>query len=294
MSNIVVGIIAGSVVALISFALGLFGNMWYANYQENKQRKNEALKKHFEELEEQFIKPASDFLSNFSNKEGVLAYFNPERQYSIDASHTTWPTNNKEQNFSCFKAHFTGTADEILRLEKLVKKNNDANTAFNAEIVALLEQKSGVPVRDYSKKANLKVPFFSPLIIAFIRFSYMEHMRMPLSDKKVDEPKFNFNEVVYSPIIVNIIKVRLKDGRDLAEVNNVNEAEACKKALITISEDINLGMRGRRLYRDTEFLKKWAANLSQNLDIICEQHSKFGKVLKKKKDCPICKLIFEE
>jgi hypothetical protein len=294
MSEIVIGIIAGSIVALISFMLGLFGNMWYGNYQENRQRKNEALKKHFSDLEEQYIKPASEFLANISNQEGRLTFYNIHSQYSVDAAQTSWPTSASDKNFDSFKAHFSTTADELLKLETQVKINNEKNKAFNAEVVASLEEKTGIPVRDYFKKAKLNVPFFYQSIITFIRLSYMEHMRIQTGDKEDDDLNFNFHEVIYSPSQQdnNAGLITLKDGRHIAVVNNKDEAETCKKALIEVAENIELVEKGQSLYTSAEALKDAVENLSHHLYLICEQYSKFGKLLKRKKGCPTCKLIF--
>ena len=289
-----------TIIPVFTFILGLLGkifyDMWHDNYIEKKRVCKESLQKHFSDLEEQYIKPTSEFLSNFSNQDGRLTYFNTKAQYSVDAAQTSWPTNDLDKNFNCFKAHFSTAANELLKLETQVKINNEKNKAFNAEIAALLEEKSSVPVSDYFKKAKLNVPFFSQSIITFIRLSYMEYLRIQSGDKEVNDQIFNFHEVIYSPSQEdkNTLVVGLKDGRHLAKVNNMNEAEICKKALIEIAEDTELMIKGQTLYRSANVLKNWAENLSQNFYVICEHHSKFGKALKKKKDCPVCKLIFEE
>jgi len=295
-NNLVIGLISGAIIAVVAFVLGLLGQIWYGRYEETRKRQSEALKKHFTDLEEQYIKPTSEFLSNFSNQNGRLTYYNTDAQYSIDAAQTSWPTNDLDKNFDCFKAHFTTTADELLKLEKQVKINNEKNKAFNAEITASLEEKSSITVSDWFKKANLKEPFFSPSIITFIRLSYMEHMQIQSGDKEVDDLNFNFHEAVCSPSQKdnNAWLVKLKDGRHIAKVNNTDEAETCKKALIEVAEDIELVRKGQSLYTSAEALKNGAENLSQHFYLICEQHEKFGKALKKKKSCPTCKLIFEE
>lgn len=285
MSDIVVGIIAGSIVSLISFALGLFGNIWYSSYQENRQRHNEALKQHFADLKEQYIVPTRAFLSNLSNQFGRLLYFNTDEQYSIDAAKTSWPTNDSDQNFECFKAHFASTADKLLKLEKEVNISNEKNQAFNNEISALLMEKTCTSDSDEFKD-----------IIKYMRLAYVEKMRREVTTKDAGELMFNFHEVVYSPnpLNKNALIVRLKDGRHLATVNSANEAEKFKKALIEVAEDIELVRRGQTLYRDAETLESGARSLSQQFYLTCEQYGKFGKRLKKKKNCLTCKLIFEE
>ena len=292
-SNLVIGLVSGAIIAIVSFALGLFGQIWYGRYQETRQRRSEALKKHFEELEEQYIKPTSEFLWNISNENGRLTYYNTEAQYTIDAAQTSWPTNELNNNFDCFKVHFAIAANELLKLEKEIKLNNDKNKAFNAEIVSSLENKSNIQVSDYFKKSHLKVPCFSHFVITFIRMSYMEYLRIQSGDKNVDDQLFNFHEVVYSPSQQdnNIVVVGLKDGRELAKVNNAEEAETCKKALIEIAEDVDLMKNGQVLYTRAEELKNSSKNLAKSFDTICEIYGKFGTVLKKNKKCPTCKLI---
>jgi len=292
LNNIVIGIIAGSIVALISFILGLFGNIWYAHYQESRHRKNESQKKHFEDLEKRYIVPTDEFLSNISNSEGILTYTNVEAQYSIDASQTSWPINNLNQDFICFKEHFRTEAIEISGLREEIVFNNNDNRSFNKELENLLEKRSHIPVKDYFKKSHLEKPFFSPSIVSFLRFSYNQIAEIVQELIEKTEFTFDFRHASFTLKDNNCWLLQL-DGRELAQVNNEAEAELCKKALIELMDNYDLQLKGQDLYRDAEMLKDKARKLSSSLELVCEQFGQYGKLLKRKKTCPVCKLIFE-
>jgi hypothetical protein len=283
-----------TLIPVFTFILGLVGKIVYDLWRDSTQRRNEALKIHFRELEEQYIKPASEFLNCISNHDGILEYYDTDGQYTIDATKTSlWPTYNLSDNFTCFRVHFAHTANKLLSLEKEVKLNNEKNGALNAEITSLLEEKSGIQVRDYTKESNLTVPFFSPLIVTFMRLSYWEILDIHTGYKRVDDQRFNFREVKYSSSQQDnsILGVTLKDGRELAKVNNADEAEKCRKALVEIAEDTELTRKGQVLYRQAEVLVDSSRNLSKRLGTICEIYGKFGSVLRKNKECSICNLI---
>ena len=74
MSEIVVGIIAGSIVAIISFVLGLFGNMWYGNYQEKKRIRKNRLIIHFNDIKELLDKQILLMAKSFQFKNGRLMF----------------------------------------------------------------------------------------------------------------------------------------------------------------------------------------------------------------------------
>jgi len=284
--------VVGSIVAIISLILGFLGTIWYAGYQENRQRKNEALKKHFTDLEEQYIKPTSEFLSNISNREGILTYTNIETQYSIDATQTSWPMNNLNQDFICFKEHFSTKASEISGLREQIVINNTNNKSFNKELENLLEKASHIPVKDYFKKSNLEKPFFSHSILSFLRLSYNEIAEIVQGLREKNEFIFDFREASFTPKEDNHWLLQL-EGRELAQVTKKAEAELCKRALIELMETDDLQVKGQSLYREAETLKDKARSLSSDLDLACERFGQYGKLLKRKRTCPVCKLIFE-
>jgi len=292
MSNIVIGIIAGSIVALIAFILGLFGNIWYDRYQENRQRQNRALRKHFTDLEEQYIKPTSEFLSNFSNQCGILTYCNTDAQYSIDAALTSWPTNDLDKNFNCFKEHFSTEASEISGLREQIVINNTNNKSFNKELGNLLEKRSDIPVKDYFKKSHLEKPFFPHSILLLLRLSYNEIVEIVQGLREKNEFTFDFRQASFTRKEDNHWLLQL-EGRELAQVASEAEAELCKRALIELMETDDLQVKGQNLYREAETLKDKAMNISNSLDLVCELFSQYGKSLKRKRACPVCKLIFE-
>lgn len=292
MNQIVVGIIAGSIVSLSSFIIGLFGQIWYGKYQEKRQRQKEALRKHFADLAERYIVPTSAFLSNISNREGVLTYTNVAAQYSIDATQTSWPMNNLNQDFICFKEHFSTEASEISGLREQIVINNTNNKSFNKELENLLEKRSHIPVKDYFKKSHLEKPFFSHSILSFFRFSYNEIAEIVQGLREKNEFIFDFRQASFTRKEDNHWLLQL-EGKELAQVTNKAEAELCKRALIELMETDDLQVKGQNLYREAETLKDKARNLSSGLDLVCEQFGQYGKLLKRKRTCPVCKLIFE-
>jgi len=282
-----------TIIPVITFILGLLGkifyDLWHDNYVEKKRLRKESLKKHFTDLEEQYIKPTSEFLSNFSNQCGILTYHNTDAQYSNDAAQISWPTNDLDKNFNCFKEHFSTEASEISGLREQIVINNTNNKSFNKELENLLEKRSDISVKDYFKKSHLEKPFFSHSILLLLRLSYNEIVQ-GLGEK--NEFTFDFRQASFTRKEDNHWLLQL-EGRELAQVTSKAEAESCKRALIELMETNNLQVKGQNLYREAETLKDKARNASSSLDLVCELFGQYGKSLKRKRACPVCKLIFE-
>jgi len=69
-----------TLIPVFTFILGLVGKIAYDLFRDkhiaNTQRRKKALETHFAELEEQYIKPTSEFLSHISKGDGRLTYYN--------------------------------------------------------------------------------------------------------------------------------------------------------------------------------------------------------------------------
>jgi hypothetical protein len=289
--------LTGSIVALVSFALGLSGKIiydfWHDNHVDKTQRQKEALKTHFSDLQKNYIKPTSDFLWNISNQNGILISDMDETHDSIDLDQTTWPINSIDRYYQCFKSHFPREANILLELEKDVKKINSDNREANKELSSLLVNKTKIPIYDYNKRIDPNIASFYSLIITFIRFSLSEQVKKPSNELELYQPKFDFREVTFSQnnINSNKLEVCLKDGRVLAEVNNIEEANTCKNALIEITKDTALALKTNFNNSIANSQKTLIKSISNEFDQICEIYGKFGSILKKKRGCPICKLI---
>ncbi len=285
-----------TIIPVITFAAGLLGkpvyDLWRDNYVEKRQRRKDALKHHFTQLNEKYIKPTSDFLFNVSLQNGVIFTDGNEASSSIDMAEATWPTVDKLL-FYCFKQHFPKEAKMLLSLEKDVKKNNEDNNKLNLKIVSLIEEKSKIIVNNFNKKDASNISYFNPFIVTFLRWSLLEFQRTKKSMSNPNSRKYDFRDIVVSPNNVNSSKfdIKLKDGRQFAIVNDPTEVDNCKQTLIEISEDDNLSLRTKVLDLIAGSTKDLLKSLSYDLDNIYDMYLNFGSILKKKNKCPICEKI---
>lgn len=287
-SNLMIGLISGAIIAIVSFVLGLLGQLWYGRIQETRQRRIEALKKHFTQLQEQYIKHTSEFLANVSVQDGILF-----SNHEMDLSKTAWPI-NEYTGFPSFKVHFPIEANGLLKLKTTIEDSNEKNSSLNSELALSLTNKSNIPIRDYALGQSISK--FYPIVITFLRFSFLEKLRLKSGDLGFGKQKYNFNEIKifktqYWINNINLFEIRLKDDRALAEVETTEQLETCRKALIEISEDNTFAQKVELLDELAKSQKKSLTDLSSSLNTICEIYGNFGSILKKKKPCPTCELI---
>jgi rubrerythrin len=82
-------------------------------------------------------------------------------------------------------------------------------------------------------------------------------------------------------------------GAIYAEVTTVAEATSFKDAMIELMESSQLQEEMRDIYSEAGQLENVSRSLARILDFTCDQYGKYGKLLKRKKDCPVCQVIYE-
>ncbi len=285
MSNIVIGIIAGSVVALISFILGLFGQIWYGKHQEKSNRRKDALKKHFEDLEVNAIKPISKILGRVTNSDGTLWERGESSSYSLKDN---WPTKDFETGeFLNFKLHFPNQADTMVKLINDVDNHNKTCVSFDAKIKKNLEKKTGLPVRDKG------LPFIEDNVPIYLHQTLYHLAVKKLEGDTRSTTYYDFREAEIKDKNDSLWVTTKGPGAIYAKLTNMAEATSFKSAIIELMESPQLQKEMYDIYTEARLLEIVSRYCASVLEFTCDQHDKYGKLLKRKRDCPICKVIFE-
>lgn len=278
MSDIVVGIIAGSIVALIAFIFGLFGQIWYGKYQEKRQKQKEALKNHFSDLEQFIIKPLIESLENTHDRRGYIIYVN-RAKHDINIHKTKWPIRIDSDKFIEFKAHFPNHANKITALVNSAHKHNRAQESFDAQLIRLLRE-----------RVAKNEPVYEDVASQVLRYGLHAIYMEGIEKLEYVQDTLNFEKV---EIENNIWRVRSSMGH-FAELPTEEEACDVINEIPNIITKSTLLNNMKDIIINTETLLEKAKELISTSKFIIEQYTKYGYLLKRKKDCPTCKLIFEE
>lgn len=271
--------ITGSIVALISFALGLFGNMWYGNYREKKKIQNESLKNHFKQLETNAIKPISKMMERITDSGGTLWEYGDDRAYNPTYR---WPPTKafEEGDFHIFKLHFRSQADAVAELMNKIDKHNEDCQSFTNELKELIEEKTGLAVRE-----GKECPFIYEHVPTYLRQTLYQLV-------KSESPTHDFQQTSIERK-GDFWRVRTV-STIYADVTTEREGNSFKNDLTGLMESTSLLKETTDIYLEAQKLEKESRSLASLLDFICDQHDRYGKLLKREESCPICKVIFEE
>jgi hypothetical protein len=82
-------------------------------------------------------------------------------------------------------------------------------------------------------------------------------------------------------------------GAVYAKVTTEEEANSFKNGITELMESTSLLKEMTEIYLEAQRLENESRSLASLLDFICDQHDKYGTLLKRKKECPVCKVIFD-
>jgi len=285
--------ITGSIVAIISFILGLFGNIWYARYQENRQRQIKGLKKHYYNDLNKFVKSlAEQFRGTYNDLGRITTLIRDEKGEPLyssasDNTNVSWPY-FKGGNAPEFTSHFAKQAEECDKCINEVISHNEKLKEFEEELSTLLNKK--INLQSIAKRFNSRIP-------QFLREELCEIVK----ERKSIKEKGKRSSFLDRPADWGIIKIIDTKGGFVVTTPDKSWIETTSKANATnfgrvLSEILNseeLSVQMRKFFREATKLKAKAQNIARQLNTINRQYSEFGKTLKRKRKCPTCKLIFE-
>lgn len=280
MSDIVIGIIAGSIVALVSFVLGLFGNMWYGHYQEKRHRVSEALRNHFRLLEEKVIQPIVETLWKLKYSHGEISLDGQGRHWSPDDIKIELFYETELHN--SFRTHFKDFTNQIINVEKEVNNHNEQYDNFVHEIDAEITAKTGL---NYGRKA----PCLYPEIFGyFIKTLFDKANNSRLSYDFIGATVLQKGNDIWT------LCCRSLDGslHDFALFVSEQQGEECKDNLVGLLESQELLIKALKIGIDGISLNTKTLRLGAALDTMCWEYTILGKTLKKVDECQYCKVIF--
>jgi len=280
MSNIVVGIIAGSIVAVISFIIGLFGQIWYGRFQEKQRKRTESLKNHFLRLNGNVITPLMTKLQSLKNDRGEISQDGKGRHWGTDDANISLDL----KDWNSFSLHFENTAETV---QRIIEEINTHNKEYDSYISKLTE----------------KLNKIRPLHSNFITPSIFSSELLRLSMETLSEMASNRFEKTSYPIIrdfreANVAQegerwvLKSKFGTNYATSNSEANCEHYKKMLIDIQNSQNLQKMTYDLENNAVHLITKCSNIHSLLDFIRHSYEKLGKTLDRVDECYYCQIIF--
>lgn len=280
-------------IAILSLIGGFILHLVYESYREKRKLRNEGLRNHFKDLEAKVIKPISEIMGQITNSEGTLWLSGEARFYN--PSHY-WPTKDfKEGEFSGFKLHFPSQADIAVRLITEIDKHNENNKSLLNKLTKVIKENTGIPIKNIVKSTGIAEE--RPFIYAKVP-TYVQKTLYHFAARKINR---NEKDTIYRDF--RKAKIERKDdawwvysesiGDVYAQVKTKEEANLCKQTLIQLMESDELIEETCGMYREAKRLENESRSLASLLDFVCQQHDKYGKLLKRERDCPVCQVIFE-
>ncbi len=274
----------------VGAVIGIFGNMWYGNYQDKRRRQIEGLKNHFIDLETNVIRKIIESLENTYNNQGyiyVTRQAAEETGYTTDIRqpHSYWPMRELESGkFIEFQFHFPNQAHEIIELKNSAYKHNESLDSFDKKLEQLIKEKVGGTCEIYNA---------APRIIRYILNEIVKAKSE--EDEEINEIKDRLRFEVSPPIYEKGNTLwRVGSSMGLyAQTSNEEEAISLKNQISELIESSSLLEQIEKILVEANKIVNAATGNVSILNIITEKYSKYSKSLKQKKDCTTCKLIFD-
>lgn len=278
-----------AIIPVFTFILGLLGkvfyDMWHDNYIENKNRQKDALKKHFADLEASVIKPMSEIMGGVTNSEGRL-WIHSRDFYSAPKS--KWLTKDfKADNFYIFKLHFPTLVEPMVKLMDDVDSHNEKFLSFCMKLEENIEEKTGLTFRVEG------LPFVENNVPVYLQQTLYHLAVKKLGGNIIGTTYHDFREVEIKEKPDSFWVTTKGPGAVYAKVNTMDEATSFRDAMIELMESSQLQEEMCDLYLGAKQLEIKPRALARILDFTCDQYGKYGKLLKRKKDCPVCQVIYE-
>lgn len=297
MSDIVVGIIAGSIVALISFILGLFGQVWYGTLQEKRQRQRNALKQHFLDLNEKTITPLILQLETLQNHLGEISSGGQGRHWS--PHDVKFLLNVSTEDWRVFSLHFPALA---VTIDSLVDQVNNHNKEFD-ELIELLEA-------DLNKiyplaRSKMDPPFLTGELLGFMRTTIFQAARneyalefnedtFEIIDNYPITHDFNTSSIVKENEYWLLVNTPKGNGMKYAILTSQEEAEYCKKNLVALQNSPKFQIKAYNLLEYANLTMGRIGLYVDSLVFLRQCYKELGKILKRSESCPFCRVIYEE
>jgi hypothetical protein len=235
-------------------------------------------------LEVDAIKPMSNIMCRVTNSDGTLWERGESSFYSLGYN---WPTRDFETGeFLNFKLHFPSQADTAIKLMNRMDKHNGDCQSFIDKLKESIEAKTLIPVVE-----GKQPPFLCSNVPVYVVRTLCQLALKKLSGKETADLEYDFSKARIDKKS-DLWQLRT-NGTVYGHLSTEEQANLCKQSLIELTDSAPLIEKMRDIYSEARWLESGARGLARILDFICDQHDKYGKLLKRKKACPVCQVIFE-
>lgn len=269
----------GALIGVISAIIGAFaGQILHALYdrrKENRRMHHDSLRNHFKDLETRIIMPISDIIRGIAIDRVGLSV--KGATYGSRAYNSY--TKNFEQGDSyIFKLHFPDQEEKVTKLMDEVGKHNELSKSFTNKLKELIEEKTGLPVREGEGR---------PFVYTSMPI-YLQQTLLQLTEG--ESPTYDFRQARIEKR--NDFWEVCKVGTIYAEVTTEEEGNSCKCGLIELAESTSLLKDISQILDRAKQLENESGVIANLLDFTCRQYGELGQLLEQEKECPYCQVIF--
>ena len=278
--------VTGSLVAIISFVLGLSGKIiydfWHDNHIEKKEQRKEAMKNHFELLSKKVIYPMISQFKEIHNYWGELSPSGGGRHWSHEDIHLI--LNVPSEDFKIFALHFS---DYSLLIRNLIKKMNEHNSQFDKYIDTLRSQLNSIhPL----STIPLNSSFLYAELTGNLRMTLFQIAHNKYHDIEI-QPTHDFNEAKIIKEGNYWILTNPHESVGYARLTTQEEALACKTRLSELQNSTELILTALELSSQAETIEQSFPQMVSFLEFILEYHTSLKNIMGKNKKCMYCQAI---
>jgi hypothetical protein len=265
---------------------GLY-NFFWQRMTTGRQEKKEKLARHFNDLQNDALKPISDIVTNINIKNGYILTNAPESFDRIDS-----------EQMECFQAHYTTLGDKWQKLAGKWPKQEERVgcewTAHNEKVKAF-EGKVEELLSERLTKAEIALPFkpyqvrqevIANMTLSALLKSLYEQAQGELVTRDVSKATIREDSDFYTLEVGNT---------PWAAAKNRDIIEKCKSIFIDIQNSKDFKKEATSIIKDAKQIKSEFQELLSDLDKI-RSRGFISKVpeykFKAVKNCPICKELF--
>lgn len=278
------------VIVIISLLVGFFLNVLYENYREKRQRQNKGLKNHFKGLVNNVIEPMKARFETIFNDHGELLVTMKDsggKLYDASVIDASWPEFEHGDELA-FKLHFPKQTETINSVINEASTRNKELKIFEDKLKRLIEKKSGFTFK------GQKPPTITEGVPKWLRKELCEILEDQLLTER------SMEEGASIPHDFDIFDVKQNEngllniyahGRTWAQVKTEEEKDKFIQVMSELMNSDKLLEQMRLLFEKAYRLEEKLGSMARTLDEILTQHN-YGKLLTRKRSCPICQVIF--
>lgn len=287
--------IINTLIPVFTFILGLLGKLvydfWHDNYVERKKRREKSLFNHYNNIDNVISQLENKLISTRNNLGQIVTTAKidddqgGETTIEMDISNPSWSYFQGE-NSTEFLVHFPKQRDSVSSFLTDALTHNENLIKFEQELYSDLSK--SIDLNTTSVRISTRLPKILREELCIIVKESKETKRDGL-DSDISKDLVGRNQIIKREGKFQVHST----GRFFIETEQEQTAKDFIDNLKKIQDSDTLVLKMNEFYENATKISRKAQILVRQLKTIRKQYLEFGKILKRKKECPTCKLIYD-